>query len=310
MDLLYAMGPAERDILQSYLVEDHMPCVGGTGRTDTLTSPWTWNSVPTLTWQAEAAMEWISDNWDYSQGAPKIGHQGWSLSTTDYFQQGIDNVLADPAYAGKFTWVGLDKATLGNAAWSASYSKFKDCDYVFVSMVGNSLATFVSQMRASGYKGSFISGCDQFTGYWAQVQASTPAADLYGCYYTWWGPIAGSDSDADWYQDMTATTKSNHTDWAARLSTAGPMSGWLNGYVLYDVISRAAQDVGPENIDGDSIKAAFGATGIDFAETGNTYQFSAANNTGLWALRIAEWSVEASKWEIATDEWYTPVSLP
>lgn len=311
MDVLYVAGSAaERDILQSYLEADRMPCIGGPGRTATLAFPWAWSSVPTLTWQSEVAMEWIADNWDYAQSAPKIGHQGWVLSDTNQFQEGIDNVLADPAYAGKFEWMGLDTASLGTVSWASSYDRFKDCDFIFCSTSGNSLATFVSQMRALGYAGSFVSGCDQFSGYWDIVQAATPATDLYGCYYTWWGPIAGTASDADWYADMAATTKSNHTDWATRLNTPSPMSGWLNGYVVYDAISRAAQDAGLATIDGDAIKAALDATQIDFAETGNTYRFSAANNAGLWTMRVAGWNVGASRWELASEEWYAPLSLP
>ena len=119
-----------------------------------------------------------------------------------------------------------------NAEWSTSYAKFKDCDYVFVSTVGNSLASFVNQMRAKGYKGWFVSGCNQFPGYWTQVQAQTSAANLYKCMYCWWGPILGSDSTVDWYQTMTTQTKANHSDWATRLSITSPISGWSAGRTL------------------------------------------------------------------------------
>ena len=310
MNLLYAIGPTERDMLQSYLTEDHMPCIGSSGRMDALSFPWIWNVVPTYSWQVECALQFIADTWDYSGGPPKIAHQGWVLAMTDQYQAAIDSVLNDPAWAGKFQWVGVDRATTSNVTWNTSYQKFQDCDFIICSNVGNSVATFVGQMRALGYTGSFISGTDQFTGYWNLVQANTPAAGLYGCYYTWWGPIVLSDSDADWFQEMTATTKANHDDWAARLANTGPITGWFTGAFVYDAIGRAAEEAGPSNVDGDALKAALDATDIAFDETGNTLHFPEGCNTGLWTMRVAKWNVDESRWQPANDTWYEALSAP
>ncbi len=311
MNVFYCMGGTEKDMLQSFVAQDSMPTIGSYGTTATLAAPWIYNLTPTQTWGAEAGMQYIADTWDYSKGAPKIGHQGWSLATTNEIQEGIDNVLNDSAFAGKFNWVGEDKATYGNAAWSAQCEKFKGCDYVFVSMVSNSLATFVSQMRASGYKGAFVSGANQFTGYWAAVQGATAAADLYGCYYSWWGPIVGSDNPADWYQDMIATTQANHAaDSATRLASTGPTSGWATGYVVFKAVAKAVKDVGADKIDGAAINEAFKSMDLEMEGVGSTFKFSENDNCGLQNMLLAKWDVATSKWLPSNDKWYKPVSLP
>ncbi len=310
MDLLYAIGPTERDMLQSYLTDDHMPCIGSSGRADALSFPWIWNVVPTYSWQVECALQFIADTWDYSGGLPKVAHQGWTLAMTDQYQAAIDSVLANPAWSGKFDWVGIEKATLTQVTWGVSYDKFKGCDFIICSNVANSVATFVGQMRALGYTGSFITGTDQFTGYWQLVQSNAPAASLYGCYYTWWGPVVLSDSDADWFQDMTTVTKDKHSDWATRLAVTGPITGWFTGAFVFDAIARAAKDAGPANLDGDALKASLDATDIDFDETGNNFHFPQGCNTGLWTMRVANWNVDASKWQPANDKWYEALSAP
>lgn len=309
MDILYAMGPTERDMLTTYLEDDHMPCIGSSGRVDTLGFPWIWNVAPTMMWGGEQMMQWIADTWDYSKGTPKVGHQGWVLNTSAQVQSGIDYVLSHPDFAGKFNFVGSDIATMTNAAWSTSYEKFKDCDYVVVSMIGNGAATFVNQMRSLGYKGALVSTTDSFTGYWGLVQSKTPADQLTECYYIWWGPLAGSDSDADWYQDMVETCTANHADAATRLATTGSLSGWLTGRLIYEGIKGAAKEVGPENIDGDALQAGLNAVEIEYEEIGSTFKFSESNHTGLTDVQVAKWNVTASRWEILTGKWYQPLSL-
>lgn len=309
MDVLYAMGPSERDMLTTYLEEDHMPCIGSSGRVDTLAFPWIWNVAPTMMWGGEQMMQWIADTWDYSKGKPKVGHQGWVLNTSAQVQAGIDYVLNHADYAGKFDFVGSDIATLTNAAWSTSYDKFKDCDYVIVSIIGNGLATFVNQMRSMGYDGALVSTTDSFTGYWGLVQGKTPADQLTECYYIWWGPLAGSDFSGEWYQDMVEICTKNHADAATRLATTGTLSGWLTGRLIYEGIKETVKEVGAQNLDGDALQAGLNGVEIDYEGVGTTFEFSESNHTGLTDVQLAKWNVSTSKWEIIDGKWYHPLSL-
>ena len=310
MDFFYCMGGTEQDMLASFIADDHMPTVGSFGSIKKLAVPYIYELTPNQTYGSEATMKWIAETWDKYPTPPKIGHQGWTLATTDEIQLGIDNVRNDAAFKDKFTWVGEDKATMTNAAWAASYDKFQNCDYVFVSTVGNSLATFVSWMRANGYKGAFVSGNNQFPGYFTQVQNKTAAADLYGCYYAWWGPIQGSDDPAAWYQAAVAQTKANHSDSATRLTGTSPISGFATGYLAYDVISRAVKAVGADKVDGDAMNEAFLSTSKDLEGTGNTYTITETNHTGLWTNQMVRWNVDTSKWEPTNGKWYDPLVVP
>lgn len=311
MKVFYAMGGTEKDMLQNAVAADGIPLISSYGTTITLAAPWIYNVTPSQTWGAEAAMEWIAETWDYAgKGrAPRIGHQGWDLATTNEIQEGIDNALNHPSYTGKFTWVALDKATRTNAAWSAQYDKFKDCDYVFVSLVGNGLATFVAEMRSRGYTGGFMSGENQFPGYFAtNVQKTAQPAQLFGCYYTWWGPIQGTDDPAGWYQDMLATTKANHSDSATRLASTGPISGWMAGYFVFDAISRAVEEAGAANLDGAALKEAFDGTDMELEGAGTSFKFSPTNNCGLTHHRVAVFDPNSGTWSDAADKWYAPLS--
>ena len=312
MNLLYAMGPTERQQLSTYVEEDKMPVLGSQPTEATLDFPWIFDMVTAQTWQGEYPLQWIAETWDYAgKGrAPVIGHQGWTLTTTTEFQAGIDKVLNDSAYAGKFTFVGLDKATMTNVTWSTSYEKFKNCDFVFVSPVGNSLATFISQMRSLGYKGAFMSTGDAFAGYWQLVQAKTPAADLYDCYYPWWGSIAGSDeNESDWYAQMVEVTQANHPDnWQSRVASTGPLTGWIKGRVLYEALKNAVDDVGADKLDGEAIKAGFEAIDFKLEETGNRWTYKDDIHTGLRTSRILTWDVAAAKWKPTNDKWYWPIN--
>ncbi len=311
MNLLYAMGPTERQQLTTYVEEDKMPVLGSQPTEATLDFPWIFDMVTAQTWQGEYPLQWIAETWDYAgKGVPVIGHQGWTLTTTTEIQKGIDKVLADSDYAGKFNFVGLDKATMTNVTWSTSYEKFKDCDFVWCSTVGNSLATFVSQMRSLGYKGAFMSTGDSFAGYWQLVQGKTPAADLYECYYPWWGSIAGSDANtADWYADMVEVTQANHpSDWQSRVASTGPLTGWIKGRVLHEALKNAVDEVGADKLDGEAIKAGFEAIDLKMEETGNTFTYKDDIHTGLRTSRILTWDVAASKWKPASDKWYWPIN--
>ena len=311
MDLFYAMGRTEPDQLSTFLTDDHMPTISTTGRTDKLTFPWLWHSVPALSWQTEEIMKWIAEDWDKYPTKPKVGHQGTILATTDEFQAGIDNVLKDSAYADKFEFVGEDKAQVMNVTWSTQYDKWKGCDYIICSGVANGLGTFVGQMRALGYKGKFVSGTDQFSGYWAMVQNNTPAADCYGCYYAWWGPITGSDVECGWFEDLVSVTEENHpSDAAARLAGTGPISGWVSGLLAYTAIANAAEEVGADRtkIDGDALQAGMNAVNLELCETEGGLRFSEGCNTGLQSCRILAWDVNTSKWGATSDTYYEPLA--
>jgi hypothetical protein len=312
MDLLYSMGPTERDMLKTYVEQDHMPVIGSQAREDSYSFPWIFNITTTQMWQGEEPLQWIMETWDYAgKGrAPKIGHQGYPLNSSDQEQAAIDKVLADPQFAGKFVWVGEDVAVMSNTAWQTSYQKFKDCDYVFISTTGQMVATFVSQMRDLGYKGAFVTNGDGFSGYFNLVRAAAKADQLYDCYYPWWGPFnGGPDSDVDWYQAMVAETKANHSDWETRLSTTGPITGWVTGKVAYEGIKAAVKDVGADKVDGDALQAAFKAIKIDFASTGNTFQYTDDIYTGFRTARILHWSIEKGTFELASTKWYPPLYL-
>lgn len=314
MQVIYAMCYQDRANLQTYFAQDKIPCLAGAGADeDLLEHQWVFATSITQTMQGEVMMRWIADTWDYAgKGRPPVvGHQGWSLATTNKIQTGLDKILNSPQYSGKFTWAGMDKATLTNVDWTTSYQKFKDCDFVVVTPIGNSLATFPAQMRSLGYKGALISTMDGFSGYWSLVQNKATADQLYDCYYPWWGPMTGSEQNtADWYQTMVEVTQANHPgDWQARVSTTAPMTGWLTAESLHEGLRNAVKEVGADKLDGDALQAGFAAINLDLEQTGGTLAYTGGINVGLREAQMLEWDVATSQWKTTNNKWYLPLEL-
>lgn len=298
---------SDRTILKSKVVEDKMPVVGTQGQEELLSNQWQYSIWSTIQSQGEAAMQWIMSTWDYAgKGQPKIGHIGWSLAITDYYQQGIDRVLAK--YPDKFTWVGVQKGTTTQVTWTSEIEALKNCDFIVVSTVGSQMSTFVDQYRNKGYTASFISGNEAFPGFFDLVVDKTPASKLYGCYYVGWWPWWGED--VPFIEGATDYVEKKHPDQAARLMMGSPvLSGWQMGMFIEDAIRRAVEEVGADNIDSEALQKAFVETNKEVEGFGNTWKIT-ENNTALsWMQRAFEWKAETGKWQ-SISEWILPLSMP
>lgn len=310
VDMMVIPNAVDRQILGTRFAENQMPSVNSQGLESLLTNEWMVNNQSTVQSQGEVAMQWIMDTWDYdTKGVPKVGHLGFTLESSTYYQEGIDRIIA--ANPGKFTWVGTEKGLIGNTDWTSAIKRLdKDgaTDYIIVSVAGPMVSSFVSQARARRYDGAFVSGIEAFPGFWDLVTHQTEPSDLYGCYYVAWWPWWNEDvpliNDAKEYVETYFPGDAD-----AMMKASPAISGWALGIVIEDGIRRAIDAVGADNIDGPALQEALAAIDMDVEGYGNPWTVTSNNNCVAWAQRAFEWKIDQDNWEPISG-WYFPMSTP
>ena len=308
--MMSIISPTDRSILAEDFGPDEMPIIGSSLDEGSPDHPWTFNGYGSNGHETEAILQYIMDTWDYGTDAnpkdpPKIGHQGWVLSSTIFHQDGIDRMLE--WYPDKFDFVALVRAPMGTATWAAEINKLIDCDYIFFSTVGTMTSTFIKEARQRGYKGAFISGTNAFPGYWDLVTAVLPADELYDCYCGLWTPWW--DADIPFIDGARESVETYHAGDAARLRSSGPLSGWQMGVFGVDALKRAIEAVGAENIDGPAIRDAFLATNLTVQGFEEAWQFREGYHGLIRQMKMFKWNQTGEDWEDTGDPWITPRSL-
>ena len=299
-DLMVIMNAQDKLLLGSTPSDDGMPCIGTMGLQAMLADEWsitTWSPIQS---QGEVEMLFIMDDWDYegTGRSPKVGHVGYTLTSSEFYQEGIDKVRNDSANAGKFTWVGFERGTLGQVAWTSEVARLKNCDYIIVSTAGAMVSSFVSQARSAGYTGKLITGMEGFPGFWPLVtDAMAGSMDkLYGCYYLAWWPWWGEDVPV--IQDCKDYINKYHQGNAEELlSSSVVISGRELGMAVEMAIRNAVDEVGAENVDKAALKDGLFSIDVQFDGYINKWQSSKGSNNALqWKQRAFEWSVTDEVW--------------
>ena len=302
------ISPTDQAILADSLEADHMPFVVCTGQLATVNHPWMYAVTGYQGQEVEGLMQYIMAKWDYAAKGrkPRIGHAGWTLSSTDLHQIGMERMLQ--WYPDKFEWMGLERAPVGTAAWAVEVDRLKNCDYIHCSMVGSTMAAFIKEARLRGYTGAFIGTTSFFPGFWSLVEGAVSVSQLCDCFHSAWWP---------WWSDnvpvinsLKAATQEPHTgDAAERMKNSGPISGWLTGMITADAIVRAVQSVGAENVDGPAIRDALRATDMTPEGFGNPWRYTDDFHGLCRTLKIFHYNMTTRDWEETDSGWITPRSL-
>jgi hypothetical protein len=307
-EMIYSPSAGDIEVLTGRFAEAKIASFGFQGSDQLPDDPWIWFQNTTVETVAEVILQWIMDNWDYSGGVlPKLGHQGLTYSKTNHYQAGIEEFLE--ANPGKFEFVDYVVSPMGTVQWAAEVKKLKDCDFVIPSLIGGSLATYVKEMRLRGYEGVFISGLEGFGGFIDVVAAAVPPEDLYGIYFSahvlWW-----NEDNALIDQIRDVINQYHSAEEADELmKTTSPQNAWANGAIMAAAIRRAAETVGPENVDGTALRDALAATNIEFPGWGGPWSFDDDYHYLAKKVRVLQWNVPESTWDVITD-WIKPQSVP
>ncbi len=304
VDMMVIPNAQDRELIGDRLAQDKIPVLSSQGLASMLDSEWSVCSVSPVQSQGEVEMRFIMDNWD-GEGSPKVGHLGFSLESSDYHQEGIQSVLDE--YPDQFTWVGFERGTIGKVTWASEVGRLKDCDYIIMSVAGPMLSSFVSQARAAGYTGAFITGMEGFPGFWDLVTDAMKGSpeQLYDCYYVAWWPW-WNEEDVPLIQDCKEYVDTYHADEADELMrSSSVISGWSLGLVLEAAIRGAVEAVGAENVDGVALKNAIREMDMEVEGYADRWHVTETNNCLSWSQRVFEWNISENAW-FPQDTVYVP----
>ncbi len=298
VDVMVVMNPQDRELLGDMPEADNMPTICPAGVQSRLNDEWmlaVWSPVQS---QAQAMMEFIMDDWDYSgQGrSPKVGHLGSMLFSSEYYQEGIEAAME--ANPGRFTPGGLERAMLGNETWDSHIVGLLGSDYIITSVPGAMLSSFVAQARSGGYAGKLVSGVEGFPGFWSQVATAVTSRDhLQGCYcvgwWPWWNEAAPLVRDCRSY--VAASYPAG--DAAGLLRSSSVIAGWEMGLALEQAIRNAAAAAGAEEPDGQALKDGMRAVDVQIEGCLERWRVTPGNNCLQWSQRAFQYSVAGDAWE-------------
>lgn len=299
-ELMVIMNAQDKLLLADTPANDGMPVIGTMGLQAMLADEWsitTWSPIQT---QGEVQMLFIMDDWDYDTAgrSPKVAHLGYTLVSSDFYQEGIKKVM--DANAGKFTWGGFERGALGNVAWTSEVSRLKTCDYIIVSCAGAMLSSFVVQARAAGYTGKFITGMEGFPGFWPLVTDAMAGSldQLYGCYYVAWWPWWNEAAEVPVIQDCKDYIAEYHAGNADELlHSSAVISGRELGMAVEMAIRNAIEAVGAENVDRTAIKNGLRAIDEQLPGYINKWELSSKSNALQWKQRAFLYNVSADEFE-------------
>jgi len=319
IQVIFVVSPTDLDILEDDLIADQIPSVGSHFPELNPSAAYSYALWASQHMQAESELMYIMNNWDYTgEGRPpKVGHQTWTLPSGHWFQEGLDVVL--DMYPDKFDFVGVEYTPVGTSTWASQIAKFKDCDYISVTLVGTTMSTFVTEARDRGYTGQFITGTTGFPGYFELVIDSAAQADLYGFNFVMACPFY--NDDYDWIPEMVSTFQADTGVTMKNLleGNTGPIGGWLTAIFAMDAMKRAVNAVGVENVTGKDVKEALDATDL-FVEGASPVK-NAQGVEGVWtfredyhavcrAYRAYNFDNTAMEWKVDPDAgWIVPPDL-
>lgn len=310
VDMMIIMNAQDKEVLGTRPNDDGMPCIGTMGLQSDLTDDWaitTWSPIQS---QGEVEMLFIMDDWDYAGTgrSPKVGHVGYTLVSSTHYQEGIKKVVnANP---GKFAGndIQFERAELGNVVWTAEVGRLKSCDYIIVSTAGAMVSSFVSQARAGGYTGKFITGMEGFPGFWNLVTDEMAGSldKLYGCHYVAWWPWWDEDVPViQEVKDYIATYHASNAD--ELLHSSACISGFELGKAIEQAIRNAIDAVGAENVDSAALKDGLFSIDVQFDGYINRWQVSKGSINALqWKQRAFEYNISEDKF-VPLETVYEPV---
>ena len=242
--------------------------------------------------------KWISDQWDYSNGVPKIGCIGLSASGSIESETKLREYCQ--AHPDKFDYVDGFLVPFSTTQWGGQAEKLKDCDWIcFPGTDGVSESTFIEQFRGKGYTAKFF-GQESLLTFAGLVLKSIGGYEpidgsVFGAAVGWWSdtfPVSNLLKELlhKYHPGEEETVRESQTY----------LAGGIQNYFCLQLIRAAITEAGAENFDGQALYN----TAVNFKITFEGYAewgFSATKRTCLDRIRVFKASAEAQDFVVASD---------
>lgn len=257
-DVIWTPVPAAAASLKHRADEDNMIVFVSAANMEQLEPPGYVFSVGTMPqFQCYTFLKWIVENdWDYAvKGPAQIGGAGWNDTYFGtFFESAKDYCEMHP---DQYEWVDGHLTDLGTFSWGPEVESLKDCDYVFTP---NPMINFVKEFRAAGYTARFI-GTDNHCAFFGLISDAQLWDEIDGMLFLksteWWND---EGEMIDLIKDLLLRYHPGEADKIVR-SGVGYIS-MANAYQVLTVIQDAAEAVGVDNLDTQSLYEAAQAMSI------------------------------------------------
>ena len=310
-EVMMVLSPTDRTILADRFAADETACLGFNLVDGLPNHPWMYDIVGSMGHDAEAAMMYIKEKWDYAGMGrnPRVGLLGFVRETEEEKQRGVDRVLA--LYPDKFDWVGAEMAPITTKAWAVEVANLKGCDYIYMAATGPGLVSFMREARDRGYEGSFVGDNSSFAGFFGLARLSISADQLYGCHLVRALPMWNEEIPfVNTVRQLVQRYRPDKAD--GLMSNTGYVDGVMLAQILADAVKRAVANVGAENVDGTAMRDALRATDIDMSAEGflgGRWHYTEDFHCLTVVQKAYDWNVVAQEWEAAPVGLITPPSL-
>jgi ABC-type branched-subunit amino acid transport system substrate-binding protein len=234
--------------LKPFSEQDKIPlCDAGTTLAMFNPPGWSFGFNPPIRWSAMTMLQWESENWDYSQGVPKVGLVDWIGS----YATDLENAMKDycQSHPDQFQWGGSYLEPSGTVTWSGVVEKLKDCQIIDPGQISVEIGTFLTQFWAKGYKAQLIG------------EGSVAATEGFLVDSLGWNNLDGFLSAEDvpwWNEDVPIINTINEIlhkyrpGQAANIIKQGSTykGGAYNMFAILDIVRLAVEEVGAKNFDG------------------------------------------------------------
>ncbi|MBM4462724.1 MAG: ABC transporter substrate-binding protein [Chloroflexi bacterium] len=223
------------------------------GATSPMIEPpgWVFAFSPTYAMDTKTLLQWLSENdWDYSNGVPKIGLPAWNEPIATDMDKAIKGYCQD--HPGKFDYVGAFLAPVGAVMWSSQVQKVRDCDYVV--LTSGVHGSFVEQFRGAGYTTKFIGpmAVAAFRGFLVDMLGWDSPLDgmITTGVHPWWGEgdsypfIKLAEDILHRYHSASEANEIIYRGGCSYLGTGQTL------WAILEVVKAAVEEVGAENFDG------------------------------------------------------------
>jgi len=289
--VIVALMSSTAEALKPFAARDKIPVAGLSVSTAMVEPPgWVFAFLPPLASQIRTLLDWISNEWDYAKGKPKIGCAGYADA------YGIDGERGMREYClanqDQFEYAGGYLAPFGVMTWTSETEKLRDCDYVFISALGGvAYVSYISESQGKGYAGKFIH---------AEGLAAFFDLLIEKCGWETLDGSLGLHSWGWWNETWPAVelVKSLLYEYHPReaenvvYAGIGYIGGGLQQLFFLEILRKAIEEVGAEDFDGQ----AFYDTAVEFKTTWEGYPERGFTETRRYCVTeqlVYEFSAEA-----------------
>jgi hypothetical protein len=287
------------ETLKPFSERDKMPLCD-LGTTLPMFNPpgWSFCFNAPIRWNLMTCLKWVSEEqWDYSNGIPKLGQIGW----VGPFATDAENAIKDycQSHPDQYQYVGSYLAPSGTVTWSGEIQKLKDCDIIYPGMMSIETSTFLTQFWGKGYEAQLI-GDSSIAAYKGFLADSLGWEHLNGYLSTetvpWWNePVPIIELIKDNLYKYRPEQAEEFINFGSTYK-----GGAYSMYAILDIVRLAVEEVGAKNFDGQ----AFYNAAVKYKTTLEgcpEWSFSETKRVLSLYNQGYEWSAEAKDLVRATD---------